>query len=77
MKMCKACKQFITVEPMENINHPDAKRILAVMEKHNLTLKEIADLLNVSYRSMYRWIKEKDRAMKPIYFEILKLKGYL
>lgn len=77
MKACKNCQQFITTYPLLNMNHPDAKIILAIMDIHDLTVEQLADELGIAKRTVYRWLQERQATIKPMYFELLKLKGYL
>jgi hypothetical protein len=57
----------------------DTKRMLKVMDKHDLTQLQLAKILDISQGTVNGWFHRKTNLqgkIKQIYFDMLKFKGY-
>jgi site-specific DNA-adenine methylase len=48
MKFCKHCCQFIVRKKLSDIKNPLVKKLIKAMDKYNLTVDEISDILKVN-----------------------------
>lgn len=76
MKICKCCGQVIKIKVHRELKNKDTLRFIKIMEKNNLSLNDIQNILGVSKRTLMRWLSLKDGKIKHIYFDMLLLKGY-
>lgn len=57
----------------------DTKKMLRIMEKHELNQLALAKILNISQGAINGWFHRKTNLqgkIKSIYFDMLKAKGY-
>lgn len=77
MKICKCCGQVVKIKVKRELKNKDTLCLIKIMEKNNLSLTDINSILGVSKRTLMRWLSLKEGKIKPIYFEMLKMKGYI
>lgn len=77
---CEHCKgRGYNVPTPKYVNTKDVKRMVALMEKHNLTVVQMAKLCEVVPTTFYAWLTAQGQSsgkIRSIYFSLLKLKGY-
>ena len=58
------------------MTHPN-QRLLDLIERHNLTQKQVAELCMCGRTAVYLWTREPDHprftVMKPVYLRLLEL----
>ena len=76
--ICETCGQGIVLKNPRNFKNPDVIKLVAIMKKNNLSLKEMRELLEISPRTLMRWLSVPDnrKIVKPVYFTVLKMKGF-
>lgn len=58
---------------------PDTKKMLSIMKRNKLNQLQVAKILVISQPAVCGWFKKKCNLkgkIKPIYFNMLKMKGY-
>lgn len=55
---CKDCGYHYTVERKSDIKPPETKRLALAMYLEGLGFRSIGRVLNISYGTVYSWVKE-------------------
>ncbi len=78
---CSKCNGTGTVKARDYdlVDSKDIKKMLAIMKKHDLKKYQLSEILGVSKAAVVGWFKVGTNVqgkIKPVYFELLELKGY-
>ena len=55
---CKDCGYFFSVEKKSDVKTPEQKRLALQMYLEGLGFRAIGRILNISYGTVYRWVKK-------------------
>ena len=55
---CKDCSYFFSVEKKSDVKTPEQKRLALQMYLEGLGFRAIGRILNISYGTVYRWVKK-------------------
>ena len=61
------------------VDSKDIRKMKSIMKRHNLKKYQLAEILGISQSAVVGWFKLGTNVrgnIKPVYFEILELKGY-
>lgn len=76
MEVCRSCGQVVRLVNRRSLKNKDTLKLIKIMEKNNLSVQHILNILGISKRTLMRWLSLKNGKIKTIYFEMLSLKGY-
>lgn len=79
--VCSKCKGSgkVKARDYDLVDSKDIKRILSIMKRHNLKKYQLSEILGISKAAVVGWFKVGTNVqgkIKPVYFELLELKGY-
>lgn len=79
--VCSKCKGTgkTKARDFDSVDSKDIRKIKSIMKRHNLKKYQIAEILGISQSAVVGWFKlgtNVNGKIKPVYFELLELKGY-
>ncbi|EKB56820.1 hypothetical protein HMPREF9699_01223 [Bergeyella zoohelcum ATCC 43767] len=61
---CKDCGYFFSVEKKSDVKTPEQKRLALQMYLEGLGFRAIGRILNISYGTVYRWVKKWEESVE-------------
>ena len=61
---CKDCGYFFSVEKKSDVKTPEQKRLALQMYLDGLGFRAIGRILNISYGTVYRWVKKWEESVE-------------
>ena len=75
MTICTQCGQFIKTHKARHLS-PDMLKLVGIMNKNQITLKNLEYTLGISKRTLMNWMNDPHQKIKPTHVDMLRLKGY-
>ena len=80
-KPCSKCngKGKIKARDFDLVDSKDIRKMKVIMKRHNLKKYQVSEILGISKAAVVGWFKLGTNVrgiIKPIYFDLLKIKGY-